>query len=100
MTKKYVYTREEILEEIKNRTPFGLEILELEAEYYLDLIKDSPNTTDSPSPKHNNDFKAHKSSPKPCHICKGSGRLPVIKVSPDAPNYVKCKFCQGTGRAS
>ncbi len=34
------FTKEEIIEEIKNGTPFGLKILKIELDYYMDLFKE------------------------------------------------------------
>ena len=34
-----ILTREDIIEAIKNNTPIGQEILEIEIEYYKDLIR-------------------------------------------------------------
>ncbi len=37
---KPTFTKEEIIEEIKNGTPFGLEILKIELDYYKNLFKE------------------------------------------------------------
>lgn len=34
-----VFSKEDILKEIKAKTDFGKEILEIECEYYMDLLK-------------------------------------------------------------
>lgn len=35
-----VLTKEDILREINDRTPLGLEILKMEIQYYYDLVRD------------------------------------------------------------
>lgn len=35
-----VLTKEDILKEVNSRSPFGLELLKMEAEYYYDLVRD------------------------------------------------------------
>jgi len=44
--------------------------------------------------KHNNDFKAHKSSPKPCPRCIGTG---LLSIPNSAGETEECPTCKGQG---
>ena len=35
-----VLTKEDIMREVNNRTPLGLELLKMEVQYYYDLVRD------------------------------------------------------------
>lgn len=36
-----VFTKDDIIREVTNRTAFGMEILKMEAEYFYDLVRDA-----------------------------------------------------------
>ena len=77
---------------------FGKTLIETVGEAINETVIEISKSLSTMKPKkvseHNNDFKVHKSSPKPCQECDGTG---IIKG-----DYItaKCIKCGGTGKAS